>query len=133
MSHDYVSEMTVSSVPGPLNAVTAWSSAAPSVSGRSLSYNRPMDLESGHLPGADLIAEGIADLDAGIESNAALLVAIGAPRLSSMGLVIAGSVEGPEHRLYERLALEDADSAHARYNALIRRLVSFERALACVG
>jgi hypothetical protein len=38
----------------------------------------------------------------------------------------------PEHRLYLRLAADDSDSAHSRYNALIRRLVSFERALACV-
>lgn len=39
----------------------------------------------------------------------------------------------PEHRLYERLALEDPDSAHSRYNALLRRLTSFESALECVG
>src|SRR5262245_59033635 len=36
-------------------------------------------------------------------------------------------------RLYARLASEDPDSAHARYNALVRRLVSFDRARACVG
>ena len=39
----------------------------------------------------------------------------------------------PEHRLYERLAREDPDSAHSRYNALVRRLASFESALECVG
>jgi hypothetical protein len=38
-----------------------------------------------------------------------------------------------EHVLYERLAEADADSAHARYNALIRLLVSFERAAECAG
>jgi hypothetical protein len=37
----------------------------------------------------------------------------------------------PEHRLYARLAQDNPDAAHSRYNALIRRLVSFERALAC--
>jgi hypothetical protein len=37
----------------------------------------------------------------------------------------------PEHALYEALQREDSDSAHSRYNALIRRLVSFERALEC--
>ena len=36
----------------------------------------------------------------------------------------------PEHRLYLTLAAEDPDSAHSRYNALVRRLVSFER---CAG
>ncbi len=35
----------------------------------------------------------------------------------------------PEHRLYERLAASDPDSAHSRYNALMRRLVSFERSV----
>jgi hypothetical protein len=39
----------------------------------------------------------------------------------------------PEHRLYEMLAKTDPDSAHSRYNALIRRLVSFERAAECVA
>jgi hypothetical protein len=39
----------------------------------------------------------------------------------------------PEHRLYERLAESDPDSAHSRYNALVRRLVSFESAAECVG
>jgi hypothetical protein len=37
----------------------------------------------------------------------------------------------PEHRLYELLAGSDSDTAHGRYNALIRRLVSFERAAEC--
>jgi hypothetical protein len=31
------------------------------------------------------------------------------------------------------LAAEDADSAHGRYNALIRQLVSFERAAECAA
>jgi hypothetical protein len=38
-----------------------------------------------------------------------------------------------EHRLYEHLAREDSDSAHSRYNALLRRLTSFESAMECVG
>jgi hypothetical protein len=32
------------------------------------------------------------------------------------------AVERPEHRLYGLLAAGDADAAHSRYNALIRRL-----------
>ena len=92
-----------------------------------------MHLESRGLPGADLIAAGIADLHAGIESVPALLVAIGRPRLIALGLTIPAAPDQAEHRLYEQLAREDPDAAHSRYNALIRRLVSFERALACVG
>ncbi|MEX2117165.1 MAG: hypothetical protein WEB37_09765 [Bacteroidota bacterium] len=37
----------------------------------------------------------------------------------------------PEHLLYDLLHREDPDSAHSRYNALIRTLVSFERAAEC--
>lgn len=83
-------------------------------------------------PGEDLINEGLRDLAAGIESVPALLVAIGAPRLRSIGLALPDEMpSSPEHRLYLKLADEDSDSAHSRYNALIRRLVSFERAAEC--
>ena len=84
------------------------------------------------LPGADLVERGLADLAEGIESVESLLVSVGAPRLRALGIPVEQPLASPEHRLYQRLALEDADSAHARYNALIRRLVSFERAAECV-
>ena len=83
------------------------------------------------MPGADLIETGLADLAAGLESVAALVVAIGAPRLSALGVPVPETPDQPEHRLYALLAREDSDSAHSRYNALIRRLVSFERAAEC--
>ena len=90
-----------------------------------------MDARAPSLPGADLIEQGLVDLAQGVESVAALLVAIGAPRLRSIGIdVPAHAVATPEHRLYDLLAREDPDSAHSRYNALVRRLVSFERAAA---
>jgi hypothetical protein len=89
------------------------------------------DLET--LPGADLIRRGVADLHAGHESAEALLVSIGAPRLRSLGLDLSTPVRSPEHRLYELLARERGDAAHSTYNALIRRLVSFERAAACAS
>lgn len=82
------------------------------------------------LPGYELVKEGVDDLDRGeTETIPALLVAIGSPRLRELGLNLPAVLpEGPEHRLYERLSLENVDAAHGRYNALIRRLVSFERA-----
>ena len=83
------------------------------------------------LPGRDLIAQGLDDLAAGAETAAALLVSIGAPRLGQLGLPVHDPIPGSEHRLYALLSRTDPDSAHSRYNALIRRLVSFERALAC--
>jgi hypothetical protein len=85
------------------------------------------------LPGADLVEAGIADLERGIESVESLLVSIGAPRLSGLGFDVRSPFPSPEHRLYELLAQDDADAAHSRYNALIRRLVSFERAAECAS
>lgn len=86
------------------------------------------DLET--LPGADLVQRGFADLDAGRESAEALLVSVGAPRLQSVGIELPTPIASPEHKLYEMLAREKGDAAHSAYNALIRRLVSFERAAA---
>ncbi len=89
-----------------------------------------MRLES--LPGHDYILTGIRDLQNGIESIPALLVCIGAPRLQRLGIPVPDHhCVSPEKRLYELLQLEDPDAAHSRYNALIRRLVSFERAAEC--
>jgi hypothetical protein len=85
----------------------------------------------GDLPGHELIEQGLHDLTAGAETTAALLVSIGAPRLRQLGLHVGRPIPESEHRLYALLSRTDPDSAHSRYNALIRRLVSFERALAC--
>jgi hypothetical protein len=82
------------------------------------------------LPGADLVARGIEDLQAENETQEALLVSIGAPRLRALGIDVPSPIVEPEHRLYRLLARDDVDAAHGRYNALVRRLVSFERAAA---
>jgi hypothetical protein len=83
------------------------------------------------LPGAELVRKGIDDLADGLQSVEALLVSIGAPRLGRLGIDVTTPIPSAEHRLYELLRSEDPDGAHARYNALIRRLVSFERAAEC--
>jgi hypothetical protein len=85
------------------------------------------------LPGADLIREGLRDLANGVESVPALLVLVGAPRLRRIGLDVPDTDYFPEDRLYEKLATIHGDGAHSQYNALIRRLVSFERAAECVS
>jgi hypothetical protein len=86
------------------------------------------------FPGGDLVQEGLADLARGVETVPALLVSIGAPRLRRIGLPVPETViPSPEHRLCERLAETNSDSAHSRYNALVRRLVSFENAAECAG
>ncbi len=84
------------------------------------------------LPGYELIQSGLDDLNAGSESIAALVVSIGALRLRRVGLAVPRqTIPSPEIRLYEKLRESDADAAHSRYNALIRALVSFERAAEC--
>jgi hypothetical protein len=93
---------------------------------------RPTE-EPPRLPGEDLVAKGLADLRAGVESEEALLVSIGAPRLNALGFDVSSPLASAEHRLYELLRAEDGDSAHSRYNALVRRLVSFERAAECAS
>ncbi len=86
-----------------------------------------------NLPGAELVAAGIEDLEVGTLSIHALLVLIGAVRMQRAGLDIPqcpNAPDCPEHALYVALCEQgDGNTAHSRYNAYIRRLVSFERAL----
>lgn len=84
------------------------------------------------LPGADLIREGLRDLERGVESVPALLVLVGAPRLRRLGFDVEDTPYFPEDRLYAHLSAEYGNGAHSKYNALIRTLVSFERAAECV-
>ncbi len=83
----------------------------------------------GKLPGEELVRRGIRDLEVGVESREALLVSIGAPRLRRLGYAVPEALSSPELRLCELLQTDHGDAAHARYNALVRRLVSFERAV----
>ena len=81
------------------------------------------------IPGGDLVVRGIADLEQGLETVPALLVSIGRPRLLRLGIAVPEPIgERFEHRLYELLSERDEATAHSRYNAWLRRLISFERA-----
>ena len=80
------------------------------------------------LPGTELVEKGLADLAAGAVTVESLLGSIGAPRRRRRGLAVPPALEYPEERLYLLLARDDPDGAHARHHALVRRLVSFERA-----
>ena len=81
------------------------------------------------LPGNELVEAGLRDLEAGRETVPALLVSMAAPRLREAGLDVADTRHpSVSHRLYDALAADDPRTAHARYNALVRRLVRFARA-----
>lgn len=81
------------------------------------------------LPGADLVAQGLSDLDKGSETPEALLVSMAASRLRATGIAVPpGHGVEAGHRLYALLAAGDGAAAHSRYNALIARMASFARA-----
>lgn len=82
------------------------------------------------LPGQELVSSGLRDLERGVPSVEAFLVSIGRPRLASVGLPVAEPLPAAEQGLYRLLSERHGDAAHSRYNALVRRLVSFERAAA---
>jgi hypothetical protein len=83
---------------------------------------------SADLPGHDLVSTGLADLEAGRETEQALLVAMASRRLRRIGIQVPDTeIERPSHRLYELLS-EAGPGAHSRYNALLTRLLSFARA-----
>jgi len=83
------------------------------------------------LPGGELIEQGLSDLADGSETVESLLVSIAAPRLRALGYDVPVGFEDPDLRLYGMLADRYGDGAHSRYNALVRRIVSFQRAAAC--
>lgn len=89
-------------------------------------------LDLNDLPAADMIREGLADLAERRESVASYLVQIGSLKMRRCGIEVSVSDEDAleaDHRLYALLGREHGNDAHRRYNALLRELVSFERAL----
>ena len=91
----------------------------------------PLEIES-ELPGADLVKQGLSDLAAHLETANALLICIGAYRLRAAGIDIPDYAlrrERPEHALYDLLGAQGEPDPFSAYNALIRRLVSFERTI----
>jgi len=84
------------------------------------------------LPGGELIQQGLDDLAQRRVSVAAYLVKIASPRLRRCGMAVDltdAEALAADHELYALLGNEHGREAHSRYNALLRELVSFERAL----
>jgi hypothetical protein len=89
-----------------------------------------------HLPGGEILDEGLRDLKAGTKNVAALLVLVGAPRLARSGVQIPSAVplaQTPEHELYDLLVAQHGAEAYRYYRSLLRRLVSLENALDVLG
>ena len=91
-----------------------------------------MQTPADDIPGHELVSTGIADLEQGKLTVEALLVAVGAPRLKALGLAVPSSTATPNHpelALYHAIGRTHPEDAHSRYNALIRRLASYEHEL----
>ena len=85
-----------------------------------------------HIPGHELLNKGIRDLRANMQTEEALLVLIGAPRLRILFGPLLDTMtlaDTPEHLLFAKLEARLGRGAHSAYNALIRRLVSAENTL----
>src|SRR4051794_19689075 len=91
----------------------------------------PIDPLESSLPGADLVKQGLADLKGGRVSDFALLLLAAGPSLRNVGLDIPErSTDRPYHHLlYERQEDRLGEGAHSYYNSLMRRIVSYTRAL----
>ena len=85
-------------------------------------------------PGAELVLPGLQDAARGRVTVGSCLVSIARPAIEASGLAdglpALQFVAQPERALYRLLQAEKGD-AYSRYNSLLRRLVSFERALRC--
>jgi hypothetical protein len=81
----------------------------------------------GLLPGHEIVDPGLADLRAGVLSDAALVVLAAAPRLRRAGVEVPTGFDelAASRELYERLAAELGNRAHGRHHALMRRVVSY--------
>jgi hypothetical protein len=87
-----------------------------------------------HLPGGEILRNGLRDLQSGIRSVDALLVLVAAPRLTRLWNKIpdtSPSSELPAHALFHRLVAEHGAEAYRHYRSLLHRLVSLENALEC--
>lgn len=77
------------------------------------------------LPGGAEVDAGLADLAYERVTAASLAVSLAAPRLRREGVPVTNVLDNPERRLYDLLSRTEGDLAHARYNAWLRRIVSF--------
>ena len=93
--------------------------------------NDRLDVSSrfAQLPGWEIVADGLRDLDSGRTTVSALLVRSASVRLTELGVPVGRHDGADDGALYDLVVAEVGErAAHARYNALRRRLASFLRA-----
>lgn len=87
-----------------------------------------------HLPGAELVEEGLKDLRSGKRSVLSFLVLSAETRLRWYGVDVPhvdfGS-SAPAHAMYDLLCEQHGSNAYSLYNSYRRRLVSLMRAMQC--
>ena len=84
------------------------------------------------LPGSEIVLPGLADLEAGRDTIDAAAVQVAARRLRAEDLQVpprAPDAEEPGHLLFRRISESGQPNPHSRYNAILRRVDSFARAL----
>lgn len=92
----------------------------------------PMQPELASLPGAEIALPGMEDLRAGRDTVDAAAVLVAATRLRRAGFDVPSGRDLPSepgHHLFELLVDGEALDPHSRYNAILRRIDSFARAL----
>ena len=85
-----------------------------------------------NLPGAELIEQGLQDLEKSLLTIPALLICIGKSRLENAGLSFPNLEQfpnEPELMLYALILQGSELDPYSYYNSLLRRLISFEKAL----
>ena len=92
----------------------------------------PATLSFEGLPGEEFAQAGLDDWKKGDETISALLMHIASMALERTGFTLPPMPQSEldaEIRLYRLLQPTHGNAAHSQYNSLLRRLVSFERAL----
>lgn len=87
-------------------------------------------------PGGDLVLKGLKDLEGGVASIEGVLLLVAKTRLRGLGIPVPEiqEVRQPyEHSLYELIEEQRPEGAHAEYNALIGRIVSFAQTYGRAG
>ena len=130
-SQKVVSRLEAGLVDPRVSTLERWAAALDGSLGWTFEPAEPAAVLAGFedLPGYEILSRGLADLAVNRLTWEALAVAVVAPRLRGDGVAVpAAPVGSPKDRLWDLLESEIGADAHARYNSIIGRLLSFAAA-----